>query len=172
MNTYLASLIPVEVEQTVSIPAADGKSIAYQVTAKLPALRDPNSGEEFLTEEALQELDKIKARHLGVLSPTEIRELRQNLGLSQKRISELLQLGARTWSRWESGHEHPSRSSSILLHALADGRLDVNYLDLLQRPVANVPIKPQTSPGGANTMISYAAESPAPTEPPATCAPF
>ena len=37
-------------------------------------------------------------------------------------------MGAKTYTRWESGGDHPSRSLNILLRALRDGRIDVPYL--------------------------------------------
>ena len=43
-------------------------------------------------------------------------------------MAELLQIGEKSYSRWETGRERPSRSMNILLAALADGRIDVAYL--------------------------------------------
>ena len=77
-------------------------------------------------------IDKTKARHMGLLLPEEIRALREHLRLSQSEMSELLQIGAKSYTRWESGRERPSRSSNLLLRSLWDGKIDVGYLRSLK----------------------------------------
>jgi DNA-binding transcriptional regulator YiaG len=116
----------------VAIPTLDGSGIAETVTIEVPCLVDAKTGEEFLSGEALAEIDRVKARHMGLLQPEEIRSLRYCLGLTQKGMSELLQIGAKSYTRWESGRERPSRSLNILLRALRDGKLDVGYLRAIQ----------------------------------------
>jgi hypothetical protein len=49
-------------------------------------------------------------------------------------MSELLQIGAKTYTRWESGRDLPSRSMNVLLCALRDGQLNLNYLRALRTP--------------------------------------
>jgi transcriptional regulator with XRE-family HTH domain len=72
---------------------------------------------------------------MGLMLPENIQQLREGLQLTQREISDLLQLGGKTWSRWETGRERPSRSMNILLSALRDRKLDVRYLkSLLQAP--------------------------------------
>lgn len=78
-------------------------------------------------------LDKAKARHMGLLTPEQIKALRKRLGLTQPQISELLQIGEKTWTRWETGRERPSRSINVLLFALNDGKLDAAYLRSVAR---------------------------------------
>jgi DNA-binding XRE family transcriptional regulator len=48
--------------------------------------------------------------------------------VTQKELAELLQIGEKSWTRWETGREHPSRSINILICALNDGQIDLNYL--------------------------------------------
>jgi transcriptional regulator with XRE-family HTH domain len=57
--------------------------------------------------------------------------MRQRLNLSQREIGELLQIGEKSWSRWESGRQRPSRSANLLLKALYDGEISVEYLEHL-----------------------------------------
>ncbi len=118
----------------VSIPTPDGSKVAETVKIKVPALRDPQNGEIFLTGEALRAIDKTKARYMGVLLPTEIRELRQRLGMTQREMSRLLRIGDKTYTRWEKGRERPSQAMNVLLTALWDGRLDVSYLIHQKKP--------------------------------------
>jgi DNA-binding transcriptional regulator YiaG len=123
----------IEVEEPVHIPNLDGTGIAETIQVKVPAWRDPKDGEVYLDAEATAILDKVKARHMGLLLPEQIKALRKGLGLTQPQISELLQIGEKTWTRWETGRERPSRSINVLLFALNDGKLDATYLRSVAR---------------------------------------
>jgi len=122
---------------SVHVPTPDGKGIAETVEVEVEAHRNPTDGEIYLDGEALEILDDVKARHMGLLLPGEIGELREQLGVTQKRMAELLQIGEKSYSRWETGRERPSRSMNILLAALADGRMDVAYLESRLTPDFN-----------------------------------
>src|SRR5438132_4311287 len=71
---------------------------------------------------------------MGLISPTELKEMRTRLRLTQRQIGELIQVGEKSYTRWETGRARPSRSLNVLLCALRDGRLSVPYLQSLQRP--------------------------------------
>jgi DNA-binding transcriptional regulator YiaG len=135
MKPITERAIPFETEMPVHIPTADGKKVAETIMVKVPALKDPVTGEVYLTGEALQILDKAKARRMGVLLPMEIKTLRNQLGLSQKEMSSLLEIGEKTYTRWETGRERPSHSLNRLLVALWEGRLNVASLRSMRQPV-------------------------------------
>lgn len=120
----------IESEEQITIPAVDGT--VRTLTLKVPAWRDPRDGEIYLDAAAITLLDKARARHLGVLAPQELARLRQRLGLTQRQIASLLQIGEKTWSRWETGREIPSRSLNLLLLALYEGKIDPGYLQSKQ----------------------------------------
>jgi DNA-binding transcriptional regulator YiaG len=111
----------------VPIPSADGLSVVGHKTIEVPAWKAPD-GEIYLDDEANDKIDQTKARLMGILSPTEIKNLRKRLGLTQKRISELLQIGEKSWTRWETGRERPTRAINLLLCALNEGKIDITYL--------------------------------------------
>jgi DNA-binding transcriptional regulator YiaG len=123
----------IETEEEVMIPTYDGKGIADVIKVNVPAFRDPKTGEIYLAEKALQILDDIKARHMGLISREELRRLRARLRCTQKELCALLQIGEKTWTRWETGRERPSRSMNLLLRALNEGCISVPWL-LAQRP--------------------------------------
>jgi len=129
MNPPLPHWERCESVEEVRIPSADGTSLPTVLQVKVPAWRDPDDGEIYLDGEAIRILDDARARHLGLMTSGEIRELRQNRGLTQKRLSELLQIGEKTWTRWESGRDRPSKSLNLLICALRDGKIDVPYLE-------------------------------------------
>ena len=126
------------IEVDISIPTPDGSEVAEIIKIKVPALRDPKSGEIFLTGDALKTIDKTKARYMGILLPTEIRELRGRFDMTQQGMSRLLRIGDKTYTRWENGRERPSQSMNLLLTALWDGKLDVNDLIRRNRPSPNL----------------------------------
>ena len=135
-----------ETEVPVNIPTLDGKNIAEIITIKVPCHIQEKTGDIFLRGEALRMIDKTKARHMGLMSPEKIKTLRVRLGLNQKDISELLQIGEKSYSRWENGRERPSRSINIMLRALDDGKIDISYLKSLSNslPDSNSIIYPTT----------------------------
>jgi DNA-binding transcriptional regulator YiaG len=129
--------IKIETEEEVIIPTSDGKGIAEKIKVKVPAYRDPKTDEIYLDGEALRMLDDVKARHLGLLTTDEIKSLRQRLDCTQSQISELLQIGEKTWTRWESGRERPSKSLNLLLRALFEGRINVPWLKAQRDPICH-----------------------------------
>jgi DNA-binding transcriptional regulator YiaG len=118
----------------VHIPNLDGDGIAETIRIEVPVRVDAETGDEILTPEAHELIEKTKARRMGLVSPDEMKQLRDRLGLTQEEMSDLLQIGAKTYTRWESGRARPSRSMNVVLCALRDGQLDVNYLRQLRDP--------------------------------------
>jgi DNA-binding transcriptional regulator YiaG len=122
----------------VPIPNLDGDAIASTVRIEVQAFTDPGTGEDVLTPESIELIEKTQARHMGLMAADEIKALRLRLALSQDEMSELLQIGAKSYTRWESGRARPSRSMNVTLCALRDGQLGVNYLRALREPVVTV----------------------------------
>ena len=78
--------------------------------------------------EAHKILEDTKARRMGLLLPEQFHELRERCESTQKEMGEIFQVGEKSWTRWETGKHRPSRSISLLVRALYDGELSVNYL--------------------------------------------
>lgn len=142
----------ITVEETVEIPTPDGEGTADTIRVPVEAWQDPE-GEIYLDAAALKKLDDVRARHMGLLLPEEIAELRDYLGLSQREISRLLQIGEKTWTRWETGRSRPTHGYNLVLNAIADGRIDLNYLQL--RAGAHLQAKPASSRPLRNEQIAY-----------------
>jgi putative zinc finger/helix-turn-helix YgiT family protein len=119
---------------TVSIPTPDGEKVAYEVPIMVPMEWDEIVREWLLTPEAEEMIEETKARHMGLLTPSEIRQLRAKLGLTQAELSELLKIGAKTWTRWETGSQRPSRSLNLVLRSLQVGLLTPGQLRQLGEP--------------------------------------
>lgn len=80
-------------------------------------------GEGILTGKPLvahaRALQTLKAEVDGVLGPKEVAEVREALGLSQRKAGELLGGGPRAFQKYESGSQIPSVPMSHLLTLLA-----------------------------------------------------
>lgn len=137
MNNPMLNWEKIKTKVPVCIPTIDGKKTAETVEVEVPAYRNPKDGEVYLDGDALQMLDDAKARYIGLMSPEAIGQLREQLGVTQKRMAALLQIGEKSYCRWETGSERPSRSMNLLLAALYDGRIDVAYLDSRLKPEFN-----------------------------------
>ena len=118
----------------VHIPTADGKGIVETLMVEVEADQDPKDGEIYLHGETLAELDRIKARHMGILLPAEIRELRERLQMTQAEMGDLLGIGEKSYSRWETGRGRLSHSINKLFVALWEGRLTVADLQAMRQP--------------------------------------
>jgi len=112
----------------VRIPNLEGDGIAETHRVRVPVTIDPHTGDEMLTEEAVELIDNTKARYMGLLLAEEIKEMRERLGLTQKRMSVLLQAGEKSYTRWESGRARPSRMVNVLLRLLYEGKVFVSDL--------------------------------------------
>lgn len=141
MNEPVPGWIRIISREPVVIPNATGDGIAETIYKDVPAWQDPKTGQVFLDGESHEILDGVKARYMGILLPHQLRSLREAVGTTQKGMAALLQLGEKSWTRWETGVERPSRSMNVLLCAVYDGKVDVNYLRSMADPSAHSQFK-------------------------------
>ena len=93
---------------------------AVDLTVELPLRRCGSCEFEFLDDEAECLEHEAICAHLGVLSPKEIRGIREAYDLSRNEFSQVTRLGEATLNRWENG---------IKIQTLANDR----YLRLLSQ---------------------------------------
>lgn len=134
MKPPVPGWVPIISREPVVIPNSTGDGIAETIYKDVPAWQDPTTGEIYLDGEAHEILDGVKARYMGILLPSQLRDLRNAIGTTQRGMAELLQLGEKSWTRWETGAERPSRSMNLLLCSVYDGKVDVNYLRSMADP--------------------------------------
>jgi len=115
-------------EYEVRVPKADGTGIAEKVKVTIPLEWDDEIKEWLMTAEGHDIIDTTKARLMGLLLPEQFKELRERYSLSQAEMGELFQVGEKSWTRWETGKHRPSRSISLLVRALYEGELSLDYL--------------------------------------------
>ena len=115
-------------EFEVQVPKVDGSGIAEKVNVMVPVCWDEEIQDWLMTPEAHEIIDNTKARLIGLLLPAQLKELRERHNCTQKEMGELFQVGEKSWTRWESGKHRPSRSINLLICALYDGEISINYL--------------------------------------------
>src|SRR5262245_10382191 len=89
------------------------------VAANVPIKACPACGEAFSGPEAGRIRDEAICRALGLLTPGEIRSLRERLGLTQAELARLTGIGEASISRWERGQLIQSRALDRYLRLLA-----------------------------------------------------
>lgn len=72
----------------------------------------------FTTEDASEIRHEAVCRHLGVLTPTEVRRVREQYALSQAEFSELSKIGKASLARWENGVLIQNQANDNLLYLL------------------------------------------------------
>lgn len=133
----------------VPIPNPETFEVRYRVPITVP-IRVEEDGTEVMTEEAEALLNKVQFRHMGLLLPEEIKELRtKRLNKTQSEMAELLGCGEKSYTRWENGHSRPTQMVNTLLRLLWEGRSTVQDLEAVRgrrlEPELDVPVSQNVS---------------------------
>ncbi len=107
------------------------------VTFEMPGWYCDQSEESIFTGEDMKlsdrMLNKLKARHEGLLEPDEIKRIRKKLDLTQTVAGEVIGGGPRAFQKYETGELLPSRAISSALRLLDR---DPKALQVLSAPRA------------------------------------
>jgi len=60
-------------------------------------------GEHFLDDKAISKVEEEKYRSRGLLLPRELKTIRKSFGLTQLQMAKALDVGEKTYCRWENG---------------------------------------------------------------------
>lgn len=115
-------------EFEVLIPSLDGNGIAERVKIPVTVEWDEEVKEWLMTPEAHEIIENTKARLIGLLLPEQFAELRKRYNYTQQQMGELFQAGEKSWNRWETGNQRPSRMVNLLIRALYEGEISIAYL--------------------------------------------
>ena len=113
----------------------------------LPALRVhecSSCGSVTLDDDANRKVSDALRTAAGLLTPTQIRDGREALGLSQKQLADYLKVGEHTLARWEKGVQIQQLAHDMLLRAFFDLPSLREYLGWT--PVASA--RPRTAQAG------------------------
>lgn len=95
-----------------------GRDKPFRVKATFPFITCRQCG--FVSVDGVDEdlQHEAACRHLGVMTPAEIRALRDKIGLTQKDLAELTGFGVASISRWEGGVLIQNEACDRLLYLL------------------------------------------------------
>lgn len=111
-----------------NFPYGDGKSRAM-LSAVVPVRVCQDCKEEFTDSEAARIRHEAVCRHLGVMTPHEIVELREALRYTQQQLADLTGIGVASIARWENGYNIQNEAHDKFLRLL-------KYEDNLRRLAA------------------------------------
>ncbi len=92
---------------------------AAELAVELPVRHCGACGFEFLDEEGEQLKHEAVCRHLGVLAPREVREIRRLQGMTRAAFAAVTGLGEASLGRWETGAGIQSHANDRYLRLLA-----------------------------------------------------
>jgi DNA-binding transcriptional regulator YiaG len=81
---------------------------ATQLSAVVPVRTCADCGMQFTDEEGERLRHEAVCRHLGLLTPSEIRDIRISYGMRRAEFANVTKLGEATLARWESGSTLPN----------------------------------------------------------------
>lgn len=105
----------------------DGTSMEIEA-ADVPVQICENCGEQFLGANAARIQHAAVCRALKLLTPEEIRTIRENLGLTQPEFALLTGIAEATISQWEAGRILHNRAMDRYLRLLAANKDNVRIL--------------------------------------------
>ncbi len=118
----------------------DGRLYALTVP-DLEILQCTSCGARVLPEEAHTKITDALRASAGLLTPAEIRQYRDRLGLTQKQLAAYLKVADATVSRWETGGQIQQRAMDLLLR----GFFDVPELRRYYAALSGLPVPRQPS---------------------------
>ena len=93
--------------------------LAADLTVRLPVCRCDNCDFDYLDHEGERIKHEAVCRHLGVLTPSEIRNIRERHGLSRAAFAKITGIGEASLSRWEGGIKVQNPANDRYLRLLA-----------------------------------------------------
>lgn len=93
---------------------------AVQITAILPVRTCTHCGFQYLDKEGQRAQHDAVCRHLGVLTPSQIRAMREYHRLSPAEFARLTRLGTATIARWERGALIQNAANDLYLRLVGE----------------------------------------------------
>jgi putative zinc finger/helix-turn-helix YgiT family protein len=122
-----SSLVLRHVDETFEY-GADNETVLVRVR-RVPVEVCKNCGESYSGPEAAAVRHRAICKALGLLTPEQIRSIREGLGLTQARFAALTGIGEATVSRWERGRLVQSKALDRYLRLLASHPDNIRFLE-------------------------------------------
>lgn len=108
---------------------------AVELTADVRVHTCSACGDSYTDHEAEIAYDEAVCRHLGILTPAEIRAIREGYDLTRAEFADLTGFEKATLGRWERGEVTQNRSVDRYLRLLQDPEV-IRRLEALAEPTA------------------------------------
>ena len=99
-----------------------------ELTVDVPVRRCEACDFEYLDDEAERLKHGAICRHLGVLSPDEIRHIRKELGMTRAKFAQVTGFGEASLNRWENGLTIQTHANDRYLRLLAAHPGNIQYI--------------------------------------------
>lgn len=103
---------------------------AVELSVQLPVRSCQSCDIEFLDQVGERLKHNAVCRHLGVLTPEEVKSVREYHQMTRARFSEVTGLGEATLARWEAGAVIQNRANDRYLRLLRTGSTMARLIDL------------------------------------------
>lgn len=77
-----------------------------------------NCDEDVIGDELNKAIERVRYQRLGLLTPDQIRQIREKSGLTATEMSQLLNAGDKSFTRWENGKSIQNKSTDTLLRLI------------------------------------------------------
>jgi putative zinc finger/helix-turn-helix YgiT family protein len=91
-------------------------------------------GERVIAHALDQAIEQEARRRRGLLAPQEIKAVRERTGLSQEAMAQLIGVGAKSYTRWETGKSIQNKSNDNLIRLLDRNADKLLHLEIERRP--------------------------------------
>lgn len=126
-------------------------SEAVTLTARVPVWTCQECGEAYTDGTAEEIRHETVCRYLGVLSPKEVRAIRERFGMTQSEFAKVTRFGLASVKRWETGARIQNQSSDRFLRLL---EMDGSIMDKLRVLERGQEIRPADTGRIFRTVIS------------------
>ncbi len=113
------------------IPFAVGEETITVHVERVPIRECDVCGESFSGPDTAAIRHEAICRHQGLLTPCQIKELRETLGMTQAELARITGIGEATISRWERGRLLQNKAMDRLLRLLASNSRNLEFLKQL-----------------------------------------
>jgi putative zinc finger/helix-turn-helix YgiT family protein len=93
-------------------------------------------GEKIFDDDAMKKICDARYEAVGLLTPSELKEIRKKLGYTQEQMAAFLGIGNKTYCRWENGTSIQTKSMDTLIRsATKDKIIELQRKERVKRAV-------------------------------------
>jgi putative zinc finger/helix-turn-helix YgiT family protein len=80
-------------------------------------------GEKIFDDDAMKKICDARYEAIGLLTPSELKEIRKKLGYTQEQMAAFLGIGNKTYCRWENGTSIQTKSMDTLIRSATKDKI-------------------------------------------------